>query len=234
MFLNLFFPRICLICQAHTPHPTHLCKACESELPILPEGCLKCADTHPSTHCEHGNPPFDRTFAYFSYEGQIAKLITGFKFHSAFPATHLFSLALLTGIQSKWYQARPLPTRLIPLPLHPNRLKKRGFNQALEIARPLARALPLTLDTQTLIRLKDTAPQSELANAQRAINVAQAFAATRRLDGEHLALLDDVMTTGQTLTAAASALRAAGASTIDLWCVARTLRTKVAEMQNNR
>lgn len=230
MFLDLCFPRVCLICQTRTPRPTHLCLACESELPILPEGCLKCADTHPSAHCDIINPPFDRAFACFSYEGQIAKLITAFKFHSAFPPRHLFSLALLTAIQSKWYQTRPLPTRLIPLPLHPKRLKNRGFNQALEIARPLARALPLTLDTLTLVRLKDTAPQSGLATAQRAMNVAQAFAATRALEGEHIALLDDVMTTGQTLSAAATALRAAGASTIDLWCVARTLRTKVAEI----
>lgn len=230
MFLDLFFPRVCLMCRTTTQRPTHLCLACESELPILPEGCLKCADTHRSADCNLINPPFDRAFACFSYEGPIAKLITGLKFHAAFPQTQLFSLSLLTAIQTEWYQARPLPTRLIPLPLHPNRLKMRGFNQALEIARPLARALPLTLDTLTLVRLKDTAPQSGLCTPQRAMNVALAFAATRPLQGEHIALLDDVMTTGQTLSAAATALRAAGAITIDLWCVARTLRTKVAEM----
>lgn len=230
MFLNLFFPRICLLCGYATERPTHLCLACEDELPILPEGCLKCADTHPKDQTDCPNhPPYDRTFACFSYEGAIAKLITNLKFHARFPSTQLFSQHLLTQITTEWYRTRPCPSRLIPLPLHPNRLKTRGFNQALEIARPLARALPLTLDTKTLLRLKDTTPQTGLNSPERAINLTLAFTATRSLAGEHIALLDDVMTTGQTLTAAALAAKAAGAATIDLWCVARTRRTKVAE-----
>lgn len=235
MFLDLFFPRVCLLCGYATQRPTHLCLGCEHELPILPEGCPKCADAphEGEPDCPH-HPPYDRTFACFSYEGPIAKLITQLKFHASFPPIHLFSQRLLAQITTEWYRTRPCPSRLIPLPLHPNRLKIRGFNQALEIAKPLARALPLTLDTQTLVRLKDTAPQTGLKSPERAINLALAFTATRSLAGEHIALLDDVMTTGQTLTAAALAAKAAGAATIDLWCVARTRRTKVAETQNNR
>jgi ComF family protein len=239
MLLDLFFPRVCLLCRAGTKRPTHLCLPCERELPILPEGCLKCADAcaEGTTHCpacEAEATPYDRSFACFSYEGQVAKLITDLKFHANFPPTHLFSHTLLTHIQTHWYQTRPLPTRLLPLPLHPKRLKTRGFNQALEIARPLARALPLTLDTHSLVRLKDTAPQSGLGSAERALNMSLAFSAVGSLLGEHVAILDDVMTTGQTLTAAALAAKAAGAATVDLWCVARTRRAKVAETQNNR
>lgn len=231
MLLDLLFPRLCLLCLARTREDSHLCETCESELPILPEGCQNCADTLTRSgplcsECKENPPPFDKTLACFAYEGPIPKLIAGFKFEARFTHARFLEWALLKKLSSR---PDPRPTRLIPLPLHPNRLKNRGFNQTHLLAKPLARKLHLPLDIQSLIRLKDTLPQSGLSRPERGMNIANAFSATKPLTGEHIALLDDVMTTGQTLKTAAATLKAAGAKTVTIWCIARRTRAKVAE-----
>ena len=116
----------------------------------------------------------------------------------------------------------PRPAALVPVPLHHRRLRQRGYDQALELARPLARALDLPLLAGHLQRHRATVPQSELDAAARRRNVRGAFGVA---DGtalpRHVALVDDVMTTGATLAEAARALRRAGVSRVDLWVAAR-------------
>ena len=113
---------------------------------------------------------------------------------------------------------------IVPLPLHPRRLAERGYNQAVEIARPLAQALGVPLDVHVGERVRDTAAQTGLPWKKRASNVRHAFACGRRLDGLKLAVVDDVMTTGATLEAYARALKQAGAARVENWVVARTTR----------
>lgn len=228
--LDLLLPRICLLCRTVTQRESHLCEPCENELPILPKGCRNCADIVTGSAlvcslCLANPPPFDQTLACFPYEGCLPHLITQLKFRGSLPPLRFFQWAFLRKLRTH----QPPPLQLIPLPLHPNRMKKRGFNQTLLLAKPLSKALGIRLDTQSLIRLKDTAPQSGLSRAERSMNIAHAFAITRPLEGAHIALLDDVMTTGQTLKAAAATLKTAGANTVDVWCIARRMRTKVAE-----
>lgn len=115
-----------------------------------------------------------------------------------------------------------LPDLIIPMPLHPQRLQERGFNQAVEIARVVAKELGLPLDIHACKRVKFSAPQVTLPLKQRVQNMRNAFVCDRPLEGLKIALLDDVMTTGASLNALAAAVRKAGAASIECWVLART------------
>ncbi len=119
--------------------------------------------------------------------------------------------------------ADPAPDIIVPMPLHPARLKQRGFNQALEIARPLAWRTGASLVTDACARVKDTPPQASLPWKEREKNIRSAFACRKDLSGKRIALVDDVMTTGHTLNEAAKALKKGGAAQVHAWAVARTL-----------
>ena len=138
---------------------------------------------------------------------------------------HLYQArALGTLLASRvpiWYANHPLPDLILPVPLHPLRIRERGFNQAVEIARPAARQFGLPLDLRGIRRIKHTAAQSGLNADERSLNLAQAFAATRNYTGLSIAVLDDVVTTGQTMHALCQLLKEHGAQRIEVWCCAR-------------
>lgn len=127
---------------------------------------------------------------------------------------------LAHAAKKQWYHQQPLPDLIIPMPLHRKRLQERGFNQALEIAKPVSRALKIPID-QAVIRSKATLPQSTLHADERKRNMAKAFTTTRSYAGLHVAVIDDVMTTGHTVTALAQLLIRHGAARVDIWCCAR-------------
>lgn len=126
-------------------------------------------------------------------------------------------------IKTEWYLNKRLPDRIIPVPLHAKRLKERGFNQALEIARPVAKHLRLPLDARGCKRTKYTDAQAQLDFANRSYNIKEAFSIESDYSNQHIAIIDDVTTTGQTLRELSQALKKAGAKQIDLWCCAKTL-----------
>lgn len=163
-------------------------------------------------------PHFDSTHAAFLYHGVLAQLIPAAKFGARWSLLPALAKLMQPGLAQS---ARP--DLLIPLPLHAQRLKERGFNQALEIARPLARNLRLPLETNLLQRTRDTEHQARLSEKARHRNMRKAFVAHGDLSGQHIALVDDVMTTGASLDAAARALKQAGAARVDCWVLARTL-----------
>jgi len=149
----------------------------------------------------------------------VDHFIRALKFHQQ------LGLARLLGEQlaRRLAQEAPRPDLIIPVPLHRARLRERGYNQALEIARPLARALGVPLDFRSLVRIRATAPQTGMTVKARRKNLRAAFAlrdaaAVRNL---RVALVDDVMTTGSTVQAAAKCLRAAGAREVEIWVIAR-------------
>jgi len=115
-----------------------------------------------------------------------------------------------------------MPEIIIPVPLHRTRLRERGFNQALEIARPIARSLSIPVDYKSCERVRKTSAQSLLPAAERRKNIKGAFRVTRPIAARHVAILDDVMTTGHTVQELAATLRKAGVERIDVWVVART------------
>lgn len=158
-----------------------------------------------------------RTYAPFIYHFPLDRLVPRFKFHDDLAAGRLLAELMIEGLADT-----PLPQALVPVPLHASRLRQRGYDQALELARPLARHLQLPLLADALLRVRATAPQSELDAAARRRNLRQAF---RVLPGAalpvHVALVDDVMTTGTTLRAAAQTLARAGVERVDAWVCAR-------------
>lgn len=227
--LDFILPRACLICRMTTREKHHLCQPCANELPILTHSCEKCAQYLYSAReknlicgqCLIKPPPYHKVYALFPYLFPIPRLIAGFKFDARFSYGSMLSRFMLKAVREQWYAHEPLPDLIIPMPLHHKRLKERGFNQALELARPVARALNLQLDYLGVKRIKATQPQSTLPARLRKQNVANAFSSNRIYRGLHIAVVDDVMTTGQTVTALARVLKNQGAARIDVWCCAR-------------
>lgn len=206
--------RVCALCVARFAPVLPRCERCAIEVPAGTGLCGACL-TDP--------PPFERTLAAVDYAHPWDGLITQFKFHSALDLGPALSQRLLDTFHRG---GDPAPALFLPIPLSAERLRERGYNQAWELARRLARALNCRADPNLLLRVKDTPHQLALAPDQRAGNVRSAFAVEPRrraeLSGATVTLVDDVMTTGATASEAARALLQAGAARVHAWVVART------------
>jgi ComF family protein len=177
--------------------------------------------------CLDDPPPFDAAFSPFLYTHPLDLLLAKLKFGRGLAAGRVLAEAWLAALAAEFTAnpGRARPARLLPVPLHPARLCERGYNQALELAKPLARAFGIALLPALLRRTRATAAQSDLDAVARRRNLRGAFetdgdglAATA---GNHLVLLDDVMTTGATLREAARTLKRAGVARVDVWALAR-------------
>lgn len=226
--LAWLLPYTCILCGHSSQRNQDLCDPCHQTLPFLKQGCLCCAMPLPEStkglvcgQCLQTTPPFDATYALYLYQMPITKLILELKFNQALVNARILGELLAEEALQSWYKTRPLPKVIIPIPLHPTRLKERGFNQALEIARPLAKALKLPINTEDCQRHKLTAPQSTLPATERRQNMKEAFAVSKNFTGQHVAVIDDVITTSNTVTEFCNVLKQHGAQTIDVWCCAR-------------
>lgn len=228
-FENRIFllPPICLFCGAESRKPLNACQPCLNDLPILTHHCPQCAQTLSAADdqkcgaCLNQPPPFDHTYALFPYEPPIVRLISALKFQHQLSHAKLLGDLLTAQIRQCWYLTQALPDVIVPIPLHPERLRERGFNQALEIAAPISRALSIPLDRYGTERIKPTLPQTQLNAIARKDNLHHAFATRRSFQGLRVAVVDDVMTTTQTMTAFCTVLKQAGAAIIHVWCAAR-------------
>jgi ComF family protein len=221
-WLRGLWPSRCLACGERGHAGRDLCAACDTALPWNSVACPSCAlplamAADACGACLRRRPPLESVVAACVYSRPLDRLLPRFKFHGDLAAGRLLSQLMVDACATL-----PRPDALVPVPLHPGRLRARGYDQALELARPVARALGLPLRAEVLARRRATAAQSELSAAQRRRNVRDAFVAddTRGLP-PHVVLVDDVMTTGATLHAAARALRRAGAQRVDAWVCAR-------------
>ncbi|WP_337998548.1 ComF family protein [Methylomonas methanica] len=162
-------------------------------------------------------PSFDETHAPFLYSDALRFLITQLKFNRQ------FKHARLLGTLLAWHLAEnvELPECIVPVPLHRNRYRERGFNQSIEIARHLSAQLSLPLELNYCVRTRDTAHQTGLPAKQRNKNMRHAFTISQALTYRHIAIVDDVMTTGATVASLASALKKQGANRVDIWVCAR-------------
>ena len=223
--LACLLPQRCALCHAPA-HRSALCEPCRLALPALPPGCPVCAQPAGGDaacgECLRKPPRFAATVAAHAYAFPLDRLIQALKYE------HRLELALPLG-DALADAVRRAPTALeaveaiVPLPLSRTRQRERGFNQAIEIGRIVARRTNLPL-APLLSRTAHAPPQASLPWRERRRNVHRAFACNHDLAGRHVAVLDDVMTTGATLDAAAAALIAAGAARVDAWVVARTLK----------
>ncbi len=199
------------------------CAACDQALPYFDQPhCPLCALPAPQGQicgqCLAHPPLFDQTTAVFSYRFPIDKLIQAMKYGEQFALADSFAAKL-----SHRVNLANRPDYLIAMPLHPAKLRERGFNQSLLLAKKISRKLKLKLLPDVCQRLRDTPPQSGLPWKERAANVRNAFSCDMDLTGKHVALVDDVLTTGASLNALAAAIKKQGAEKISAWVVARTL-----------
>ncbi len=221
-------PGCCVLCGDDAPAP--LCAACcERYLAHRGQRCRCCARPLPGPTagpacgaCIAEPPAFDASIAATLYAPPADLLVQALKFGAQLPLATAFARLLLQAAASEPRIAAA--EVMIAVPLSAERLAERGFNQAQEIARPLARALRLPLATAACVRVRDTAPQSGLAPADRRDNMRGAFAVMQReaVDGRQVLLVDDVMTTGHTLGALASCLKRNGAASVTNLVFART------------
>lgn len=179
---------------------------------------MPATDSQLCGHCLREPPAFDRTVALFTYAFPVDALIQALKYGHRLDLVRALAAPLAQRTASA-----PRPDVLIAMPLHPHRLRERGFNQAMELAKIIARQLDIPLLPQGAERIRATTPQVDLPWKERAINLRGAFSSNLDLTGKHVALVDDVMTSGASLHELALALRRQGASEISAWVVARTL-----------
>lgn len=217
----LLSPR-CLVCEAESDGALALCSACHSSLVRNDVCCGRCAvplqmaqaECEACARCER---PWADLWVPFVYTWPIDTLEARFKFAGSLVAGRVLAEAWLASGQPP-----TMPELILPVPLHTSRLRSRGYNQALELARPLGKHLGIPVRHDVLRRVKRTEAQTDLDAAGRARNVRGAFEVRRMPRQRHVALLDDVMTTGATLGECAQLLIEAGVPRVDVWALART------------
>lgn len=222
--LRLLLPPRCLLCGSAGTAGRDLCAGCASDFVPNAMCCPRCAlplsvPAPLCGECLARDPPFGRAWVPFVYAHPLDLLETRFKFGADLAAGRV----LADGMVDRAVADRPeRPEALVPVPLHAARLRERGYNQALELARSLATAFGIPLRADLLRRLRATPPQTGLDAKTRRRNLRGAFAvAVDAVPPDHVALVDDVMTTGATLRECARMLRRAGVTRVDVWALAR-------------
>jgi ComF family protein len=222
--LDLLFREICPACDGFSGGG--FCGVCAEDLPRVVDPCLACGLARPVARCPRQTAPWhvDAVVAPFAYAPPLDRFVRHLKYSGARPLGRAFGLLLAPAVRAA---AADIDV-LVAVPLHPTRLRERGYNQAIEIARPLGRALGVPVMLSGIERRAATPSQTEQSAAVRRASVAAAFRVTRGFAGLRVAIVDDVVTTGATVNALAAEVRAAGA----VRCVAiAAARTPEASLQ---
>lgn len=236
----------CHFCDDSTFNDEAICTPCYCDLPWNTDCCSRCAlpmnirttdisniNTQDSSNnkpfklvcgeCISNPAPFTLAIACFRYEVPIGKAIQLLKYsHKRYFA--IFFARLLTKRIQQEYIDTPIPSLLLPVPMHKKKLKERGFNQAFLISQQLSKSLSIPTNTQILQKVRSTIAQTGLDKRQRMQNLKGAFTITKPISGLHIALIDDVMTTRATADLLCKLLLDAGAQQVDVWCIARTAK----------
>jgi ComF family protein len=221
------FPYVCIICHLRSDTNRDLCSFCKNELPWILNPCTQCGARLTGVllqkcgGCLKSPRPFDQTIALFHYENPIVSLIKKLKFHNNLVYARVLGQLLVDRI-IKHYSEQCLPEYIIPIPLHCNRLKERGYNQALELARPISKTLGIPIEYTSCQRVIATQPQTSLSAEQRNKNIRNAFQVAAEFNTNHVAVIDDVITTSSTMTEFCNTLRKRNIAKIDVWCIAKT------------
>lgn len=214
----------CLLCQLPNEKAALLCQACLSYFEPIKRYCPQCRNRTPvkalCPTCLANPPHFNQLICYYYYNQPLQWLLQQFKYHQSLYLSHILSNLLLKPLQQDKIK---LPQCLIPVPLHRKRMQQRGYNQANEIAKILASNLNVNLDNTSAKRLINTPAQASLEQAKRHTNVKKAFACNL-LNYNHIAIVDDIVTTGSTVNSLCQAIKQTNPDIkIDIWCLARTL-----------
>lgn len=201
--LHYFLPGTCILCNMPSYRDQDLCRSCEADLPwvdiSLPNDII----------------------ALFYYQYPINHLISALKFANKLIYAKVLGELMADKLVDS-YKCESLPEIIIPVPLHKYRLRERGYNQALELAKPIAKQFGIPIDFSSCIRIKHTEAQALIPAKQRQKNVKNAFEVSKNFSAQHVAVIDDVITTGNTIRELSKVLLQSGVSRIDVWCCAKT------------
>ncbi|MGZ4995308.1 MAG: double zinc ribbon domain-containing protein [Methylobacter sp.] len=237
---DYLLPPTCILCGNPGHDSRDICHSCYTHLPRNNLCCYRCGEMlemltatpalHPSApspvkppgpvlcgRCLSRHPAFDETYAPFIHQGAIRHLISTLKFSANYKNARLLGMLLADHLK----QTAERPDLILPVPLYKSRYCQRGFNQAIEIARTVAKELQTPLDLNSCIRHRDTPHQTQLSAKKRRKNLKNSFSVIKPIQARHIAILDDVMTTGSTAHELASVLKKAGVTQVDVWVCAR-------------
>ena len=234
-FLHVLFPAACAHCETplwDDPIP-FVCEACWTKLVPIPSPCcphcggpfaspvaLQHSPTHECGACRTKPPAFTQTWSLFPYQSPLKEAILLFKYRGKRSLTKHFIQAMIPALPTL-----PIIDALMPVPLHPQRLREREYNQSLLLAHGLSQHLQVPLLLSCLLRVRPTEPQTSLSKKERLTNLRRAFAVNdvSRITGQRILLIDDVFTTGTTLHECAKTLRKAGSGPVYGLTLARML-----------
>ena len=226
-WLARLIPARCALCGLDSGR-RRLCKGCRNDLPQIVRACGRCSAPLPQgvgtgrcAACDLTLAGIDRVRAALVYEQPVDHLVVAAKFGGRLDCAHALGETLARCLDNDPL-LRPCDA-IVPVPLHKVRLARRGYNQAAVIGKRVAQSLRIPLRMRLCERRRSTAAQSALSGRARRLNVRGAFVATDAVEGLRVAIVDDVVTTGHTLSALALALREAGAAGVDAWCAARVV-----------
>lgn len=227
-----FWPPTCVLCARTGQLPAvDLCAACEADLPVNAPACGVCAQLLAGGSgaesakswvcgaCLRRPPPFDASHCPFRYAYPLDHLVQGLKYHGAVAQGRVLGELLAHRIQAS--RSATLPQLIVPVPLGRRRFRDRGYNQAIELARYVGKHLEIPIRTDLVVRTRETHEQAALNKPDRSKNIRGAFAAIGKVPALHVAIVDDVITTGSTVNELAKVLKRAGAVTVEVWAVAR-------------
>lgn len=228
----VLWPPTCVLCgDPGQPPLFDLCAPCEAELPINSPACSVCAQPLQGDcagtaagslrcgACLRRPQRFDSAFCPLRYAYPVDHLVRGLKYHGRVAQGRVLSELLARRIEAA--RRDRLPDLLLPVPLAPRRFRQRGYNQAIELARCLEHRLQIPLRADLVARARETQEQAALSAKERRRNIRGAFAMIGSLPAAHIAIVDDVVTTGSTVNELARVLKRAGAQKVEVWAVAR-------------
>lgn len=213
----------CILCNQKADLPVELCSDCKAALLTETHRCHHCGLPLASAQKECGkclkNPPvFDACEAMLGYTLEAANLIRQLKYNQRLNVADIMSYLMAEFLQNRKTE---LPEVIIPVPIHRKRLYRRGFNQTMEIAKGISKQLDLPLDFKCCQRMRASSPQASLSAVDRKKNVVGAFKMAKPIQYEHVAIFDDVMTTGSTVSEMARLLKSEGVKCVEVWCCLR-------------
>ncbi len=223
------FKQNCVLCASPETNNHVVCKPCLNDLPWHPKtSCPQCGLASSGMvcgSCINSPPDFDATHAVFLYAYPLDAMMQRYKYGNMLNLGDTFGEFLAKKVALESIDI------IIPMPMHPQRLKERGFNQALEIAKVLTKNDREKLDYKSAERQTLTPPQASLPLKERVKNIKGAFKVNAdkldKFQGKRIAIVDDVMTTGASLNELAKTLKKAGASHVECWVIARTMPHKL-------
>lgn len=225
---TIIFPYICNICKSSSDINFDLCSSCLNKLPVLVDRCYVCGayldkltESVSCESCQDITRNYDRLCPLFEYTDPISSFITRIKYNRDLKYAKLFGRLFAKRI-SKFYKSyTELPEVIIPVPLATRKHKIRGFNQSYSIFKYAARELEIKLDLNIVKKVKNTKAQAKLNKNDRKRNLKSAFQVAGDIPYQHIAIVDDVYTTGSTVDAVSYGFRERGVELIDVWVIAR-------------